>query len=195
MPGLVVPGATSAEAASALPSALITRESKRFRRPGPTRTGPRTRRSQGVNLGGDSSGHLRPGRGSASGATARVARGELRSHALGSFGLRAAALSGVRAAALTPGGALERRPARGPAADSAAREAALPLGPARRSGVSCTWEPGAPKMRAPARELFRDPAFPASDSALFSSFSTPLAQFREDITWRRPQVSGWRGLG
>ncbi|XP_036175300.1 calpain-10 isoform X11 [Myotis myotis] len=42
-------------------------------------------------------------------------------------------------------------------------------------------------MRAPARELFRDPAFPASDSSLFSSFSTPLAQFREDITWRRPQ--------
>ncbi|XP_023376867.1 calpain-10 isoform X1 [Pteropus vampyrus] len=42
-------------------------------------------------------------------------------------------------------------------------------------------------MRAPARELFRDAAFPASDSSLFSSFSTPLAQFREDITWRRPQ--------
>uniref|UniRef100_A0A8C8XWW5 Calpain 10 n=1 Tax=Panthera leo TaxID=9689 RepID=A0A8C8XWW5_PANLE len=43
-------------------------------------------------------------------------------------------------------------------------------------------------MRAPARELFRDADFPASDSSLFSSFSTPLAQFREDITWRRPQV-------
>lgn len=43
-------------------------------------------------------------------------------------------------------------------------------------------------MWAPARELFRDAAFPASDSSLFSSFSTPLAQFREDITWRRPQV-------
>lgn len=42
-------------------------------------------------------------------------------------------------------------------------------------------------MRAPARELFRDAAFPASDSSLFSSFSTPLAQFREDITWKRPQ--------
>uniref|UniRef100_A0A3Q2I3U2 Calpain 10 n=1 Tax=Equus caballus TaxID=9796 RepID=A0A3Q2I3U2_HORSE len=42
-------------------------------------------------------------------------------------------------------------------------------------------------MRAPARELFQDAAFPASDSSLFSSFSTPLAQFREDITWRRPQ--------
>nr|KAF6352982.1 calpain 10 [Pipistrellus kuhlii] len=43
-------------------------------------------------------------------------------------------------------------------------------------------------MRPPARELFRDPAFPASNSSLFSSYSTPLAQFREDITWRRPQV-------
>uniref|UniRef100_A0A8C0N4V1 Calpain 10 n=2 Tax=Canis lupus familiaris TaxID=9615 RepID=A0A8C0N4V1_CANLF len=43
-------------------------------------------------------------------------------------------------------------------------------------------------MRAPARELFRDADFPASDSSLLSSFSTPLAQFREDITWRRPQV-------
>ncbi|XP_030873337.1 calpain-10 isoform X4 [Leptonychotes weddellii] len=43
-------------------------------------------------------------------------------------------------------------------------------------------------MRVPARELFRDADFPASDSSLFSSFSTPLAQFREDITWRRPQV-------
>ncbi|CAD7686689.1 unnamed protein product [Nyctereutes procyonoides] len=42
-------------------------------------------------------------------------------------------------------------------------------------------------MRAPARELFRDADFPASDSSLLSSFSTPLAQFREDITWRRPQ--------
>ncbi|XP_059962896.1 calpain-10 isoform X1 [Mesoplodon densirostris] len=42
-------------------------------------------------------------------------------------------------------------------------------------------------MRVPARELFRDAAFPASDSSLFSSFSTPLAQFREEITWRRPQ--------
>uniref|UniRef100_A0A671DUI5 Calpain 10 n=1 Tax=Rhinolophus ferrumequinum TaxID=59479 RepID=A0A671DUI5_RHIFE len=43
-------------------------------------------------------------------------------------------------------------------------------------------------MRAPARELFQDAAFPASSSSLFSSFSTPLAQFREDITWKRPQV-------
>uniref|UniRef100_A0A2K6FDI1 Calpain 10 n=1 Tax=Propithecus coquereli TaxID=379532 RepID=A0A2K6FDI1_PROCO len=41
---------------------------------------------------------------------------------------------------------------------------------------------------APARELFRDAAFPASDSSLFFNLSTPLAQFREDITWRRPQI-------
>ncbi|XP_006893560.1 PREDICTED: calpain-10 [Elephantulus edwardii] len=39
----------------------------------------------------------------------------------------------------------------------------------------------------PAPELFRDAAFPASDASLFSDFSTPLAQFREDFTWRRPQ--------
>ncbi|XP_048200351.1 calpain-10 [Perognathus longimembris pacificus] len=40
---------------------------------------------------------------------------------------------------------------------------------------------------APARGLFRDPAFPAADSSLFFNSSTPLAQFREDIAWRRPQ--------
>ncbi|XP_069861709.1 calpain-10 [Dipodomys merriami] len=40
---------------------------------------------------------------------------------------------------------------------------------------------------ASARGLFRDSAFPASEASLFSSLSTPLAQFREDITWRRPQ--------
>uniref|UniRef100_A0A5F9DVD2 Calpain 10 n=1 Tax=Oryctolagus cuniculus TaxID=9986 RepID=A0A5F9DVD2_RABIT len=40
---------------------------------------------------------------------------------------------------------------------------------------------------APAAELFRDTDFPASDSSLCCSLSTPLAQFREDITWRRPQ--------
>uniref|UniRef100_A0A2K6R635 Calpain 10 n=1 Tax=Rhinopithecus roxellana TaxID=61622 RepID=A0A2K6R635_RHIRO len=40
----------------------------------------------------------------------------------------------------------------------------------------------------PARELFRDAAFPAADSSLFCDLSTPLAHFREDITWRRPQV-------
>jgi hypothetical protein len=45
----------------------------------------------------------------------------------------------------------------------------------------------------PARELFRDAAFPASDSSLFFNLSTPLARFREDITWRRPQVR-WVGL-
>lgn len=44
------------------------------------------------------------------------------------------------------------------------------------------------RAETPARELFRDAAFPASDSSLFYNLSTPLAQFREDITWRRPQV-------
>ncbi|PNI15597.1 CAPN10 isoform 6 [Pan troglodytes] len=39
----------------------------------------------------------------------------------------------------------------------------------------------------PAKELFRDATFPAADSSLFCDLSTPLAQFREDITWRRPQ--------
>ncbi|XP_054556168.1 calpain-10 isoform X2 [Talpa occidentalis] len=42
-------------------------------------------------------------------------------------------------------------------------------------------------MRAPARELFRDAAFPAADSSLLSGRSTPLARLRGDITWRRPQ--------
>lgn len=47
----------------------------------------------------------------------------------------------------------------------------------------------APAMRAGrAEELFRDADFPASDASLFFNLSTPLAQFREDITWRRPQV-------
>ncbi|XP_077011748.1 calpain-10 isoform X2 [Tamandua tetradactyla] len=45
----------------------------------------------------------------------------------------------------------------------------------------------ADRAEAPVKELFRDAAFPAADSSLFCSFSTPLAQFREDITWRRPQ--------
>ncbi|KAM9663989.1 calpain-10 [Trichechus inunguis] len=39
----------------------------------------------------------------------------------------------------------------------------------------------------PAPELFRDAAFPASNASLFFNFSTPLAQFQEDFTWRRPQ--------
>ncbi|XP_028611219.1 calpain-10 isoform X1 [Grammomys surdaster] len=43
------------------------------------------------------------------------------------------------------------------------------------------------RAETPARELFRDAAFPASDTSLFYNLSTPLAQFREDITWRRPQ--------
>ncbi|KAM5228557.1 calpain-10 isoform 2-T2 [Ctenodactylus gundi] len=45
----------------------------------------------------------------------------------------------------------------------------------------------ADRVQEPTRELFRDAAFPASDASLFFNLSTPLAQFREDITWRRPQ--------
>lgn len=198
MLGSVVHGAASAEAASSLPSALVTRESKRFRRPGPTRPAqahgqdarqPRRGRTSAGTVPGTfgPEGEVPPGR--------RRASREASSEATPSGARpppppRAAALTRWRAwrsigAPASPGAA----------ADSAPRGAALPLGPARRWGAGCIWEPGAPKMRAPARELFRDPAFPASDSSLFSSFSTPLAQFREDITWRRPQVSGWRGVG
>ncbi|XP_027731136.1 calpain-10 isoform X2 [Vombatus ursinus] len=49
------------------------------------------------------------------------------------------------------------------------------------------------KMPANGREspleqdFFKDASFPACDSSLFCTFSTPLAQFREDITWLRPQ--------
>ncbi|EHB16167.1 Calpain-10, partial [Heterocephalus glaber] len=43
------------------------------------------------------------------------------------------------------------------------------------------------RVQKPARELFRDATFPASESSLFFNLSTPLAQFREEITWRRPQ--------
>ncbi|XP_074045741.1 calpain-10 isoform X1 [Macrotis lagotis] len=39
----------------------------------------------------------------------------------------------------------------------------------------------------PPAGLFLDPAFPAGDAALFCTFSTPLARFREDIAWLRPQ--------
>nr|XP_036865495.1 calpain-10 isoform X6 [Manis javanica] len=66
------------------------------------------------------------------------------------------------------------------------RGAAAPGKPRACRGLALLWA-ARREMRAPARELFRDAAFPAADSSLFSSFSTPLARFREDITWRRPQ--------
>ncbi|XP_045054103.2 calpain-10 isoform X3 [Desmodus rotundus] len=97
----------------------------------------------------------------------------------------AAALRSCRGRA--PGGAWERPAARRPHPTWPPAGLCFPLGRARPPGAGCTWEPRAPKMRAPARELFRDATFPASHSSLFSSFSTPLAQFREEITWKRPQ--------
>lgn len=52
----------------------------------------------------------------------------------------------------------------------------------------------AARVQESAQELFRDAAFPATESSLFFNLSTPLAQFREDITWRRPQVGLGAGL-
>ncbi|XP_019358955.1 PREDICTED: calpain-10 isoform X2 [Gavialis gangeticus] len=37
------------------------------------------------------------------------------------------------------------------------------------------------------RDLYNDPTFPANDSSLFFNYSTPLAQFRGEISWLRPQ--------
>uniref|UniRef100_A0A8C9F2H9 Calpain 10 n=1 Tax=Pavo cristatus TaxID=9049 RepID=A0A8C9F2H9_PAVCR len=37
------------------------------------------------------------------------------------------------------------------------------------------------------RELYTDPAFPASDTSIFFDSCTPLAQFRGEISWLRPQ--------
>ncbi|KAM9127139.1 calpain-10 isoform 3-T4 [Pangshura tecta] len=44
------------------------------------------------------------------------------------------------------------------------------------------------KVQSATKEnLFKDPAFPASDTSLFSNYSTPLSQFRGEISWLRPQ--------
>ncbi|XP_061204710.1 calpain-10 isoform X5 [Neopsephotus bourkii] len=37
------------------------------------------------------------------------------------------------------------------------------------------------------RDLYTDPTFPASDTSLFFDYSTPLAQFRGEISWLRPK--------
>ncbi|XP_060690704.1 calpain-10 isoform X2 [Hemiscyllium ocellatum] len=42
-------------------------------------------------------------------------------------------------------------------------------------------------MEIPKKKLFEDPGFPASNTSLFSSYSTPIAKFRSKITWLRPQ--------
>ncbi|XP_074819520.1 calpain-10 isoform X4 [Natator depressus] len=40
---------------------------------------------------------------------------------------------------------------------------------------------------ATKENLYKDPTFPASDSSLFFNCSTPLSQFRGEISWLRPQ--------
>jgi len=48
---------------------------------------------------------------------------------------------------------------------------------------------GEKKQLPVRRELYTDPAFPASDTSIFFDSCTPLAQFRGEISWLRPQVS------
>lgn len=156
-------------------------EPTQFRLRSPSRTGWRTRRHRPLRHESRprSPGLRRPGRRSAARKTAQT---------------RDSAARKPR----PPGSRLPGRPrtvpgpsgpcGSDPGATLGAAEPAGRLGQRSRRSSCCTWEPGAPKMRAPARELFQDAAFPASNSSIFSSFSTPLAQFREDITWRRPQV-------
>nr|XP_023965546.1 calpain-10 isoform X6 [Chrysemys picta bellii] len=40
---------------------------------------------------------------------------------------------------------------------------------------------------ATKENLYKDPTFPASDTSLFFNYSTPLSQFRGEISWLRPQ--------
>lgn len=230
--GSVVRGPSSAEAALAR-SAPGTCESRRFRRPEPSRIGPRTRRCRPPRCESQRAQLRASGRRSAAAGTAQprhllpreprppgagtLARTSQHSNAIGPFCHVTSsdspgwlqprtAVTGATEGAGTPAGwdcgargaggpgRAGERGAGGTAAGLPSRRAAGPLGCARHRGVGCRWEPGGPKMRAPARELFRDSAFPASDSSIFSSFSTPLVQFREEITWRRPQVGrGARG--
>ncbi|XP_074172231.1 calpain-10 isoform X3 [Rhinolophus sinicus] len=188
------PRPTSAEVASPVPLVSRTRESKRHRRPSPNHTGSRTRRpsaSQRRISAGTVLGPAGPEGEVLLGRCFSLARVQLGSHAPRGGGYRGDRTDGAGAQGSLrfspgwrPGWNWEHRAGRKAAADSPSPSgAALALAP----GSCCPWEPGSPKMRAPARELFRDAAFPASSSSLFSSFSTPLAQFREDITWRRPQ--------
>ncbi|XP_048810255.1 calpain-10 isoform X3 [Lagopus muta] len=46
---------------------------------------------------------------------------------------------------------------------------------------------GETKQLTARRELYTDPAFPASDASIFFDSCTPLAQFRGEISWLRPQ--------
>nr|XP_006138507.1 calpain-10 isoform X3 [Pelodiscus sinensis] len=40
---------------------------------------------------------------------------------------------------------------------------------------------------ATKENLYKDPTFPASDTSVFFNYSTPLSQFRGEISWLRPQ--------
>ncbi|XP_019474632.1 calpain-10 isoform X2 [Meleagris gallopavo] len=46
---------------------------------------------------------------------------------------------------------------------------------------------GETKQLMVRRELYTDPAFPASDASIFFDSCTPLARFRGEISWLRPQ--------
>ncbi|XP_025901196.1 calpain-10 isoform X2 [Nothoprocta perdicaria] len=46
---------------------------------------------------------------------------------------------------------------------------------------------GEKKQLIVKRELYADPTFPASDASIYFNYCTPLAQFRGEISWLRPQ--------
>ncbi|KAM6258438.1 calpain-10 isoform 4-T5 [Porphyrio hochstetteri] len=46
---------------------------------------------------------------------------------------------------------------------------------------------GETKQLIVKRDLYTDPAFPAADTSIFFDYCTPLAQFRGEISWLRPQ--------
>ncbi|XP_027319996.1 calpain-10 isoform X1 [Anas platyrhynchos] len=46
---------------------------------------------------------------------------------------------------------------------------------------------GEKKQLTVKRDLYADPTFPASDASIFFNYCTPLAQFRGEISWLRPQ--------
>ncbi|XP_068810178.1 calpain-10 isoform X5 [Struthio camelus] len=46
---------------------------------------------------------------------------------------------------------------------------------------------GEKKQLIVKRDLYTDPTFPASDTSIYFNYCTPLAQFRGEISWLRPQ--------
>lgn len=183
MLGPVVRGPTSPKEASLVPSAQEPAS------PGGPNAPVRAAPTRGHDARGHIGAQLRPGqspdpspkREVQPGRRCGLARADLESHA--PWGASAARVRLGRDVTWPGGSRGDRAGARERQCSRLSSGAALGAG-----GAGSPWDPGAPRMRAPARELFRDADFPASDSSLFSSFSTPLAQFREDITWRRPQV-------